>query len=155
MAPSPNGHAGRSGNGRFAVGNAGGPGSPHAAQVGKLRSSLLDAITPDDIREIATKLVALAKGGDLNAMRLLLDRCTGKKFVDQIESPPTLEDYKAWLLRRFAHLRDNDANSLSVEERRSRIVEICRTALARSEAGGQTEQLEHDGADDRGEVAPA
>ena len=71
--PSPNGSNGRTENGRFTVGNTGGPGNPHATKVGKLRSALLNAVTESDIQEIVTKLVALAKAGDLAATKILLD----------------------------------------------------------------------------------
>ncbi len=154
MTPSPNGHNRRSSNGRFTVGNAGGPGNPHAAQVGGLRRALLDAVTPDDVRDIAAKLVTLAKGGDLNAMRLVLDRTVGKKFVEQIESPPTLEEYKAWLGERINRLIGDSGNGTAtdkvaighrVDERRSRLVEIaCRIRDERERSGtdGQTEPLE-------------
>lgn len=43
---------GRDQRGRFAKGNAGGPGNPHAAQVARLRAALLNAITEDDIRAL-------------------------------------------------------------------------------------------------------
>lgn len=167
MTPSPNGHNRRSGNGRFAMGNAGGPGNPHAAQVGVLRRALLDAVTPNDVRDIATKLVTLAKGGDLAAMKLVLDRTVGKKFVEQIESPPTLEETKAWLRERINRLigdsgngtaTDNVAIGLSVDERRSRLIEIARRIRDERERSGtdrQTEQLktEHDAdGDTSGEV---
>ena len=125
MTPSPNGHNRRSSNGRFTVGNAGGPGNPHAAQVGGLRRALLDAVTPDDVRDIAAKLVTLAKGGDLNAMRLVLDRTVGKKFVEQIESPPTLEEYKAWLLSPFRVERCAAADTPDVQMLIRRFVRVA------------------------------
>lgn len=116
--PSPNG---RLNNGRFEIGNGGGPGNPFASQVGKLRSVLLEAVTADDMRAVVVKLIELAKGGDLAAMKLLLDRTCGKSFVDRlpISNPPTnglpthdahgvpltLEDRKAMLLLRIARLR--------------------------------------------------
>ncbi len=67
--PSPNGPNGRDGRGRFAQGNAGGPGNPYAGKVAKLRSALLAAVTEDDVREIVERLVRLAKEGDLSAIR--------------------------------------------------------------------------------------
>lgn len=76
--PSPNGTNGRCGNGRFAVGNAGGPGNPHVARVAKLRAVLLDAVTEDDLRAVVAKLVGLAKCGDIAAIKLLLERTIGK-----------------------------------------------------------------------------
>jgi hypothetical protein len=118
--PSPNG---RLNNGRFGIGNSGGPGNPFSLQVGKLRSTLLNAVTEDDLKTVVTKLVELAKGGNLAAMKLLLDRCCGKSFVDRLPNPKpptsglpthddngvplTFEQKKAWVLRRYAHLRED------------------------------------------------
>jgi len=65
-------------NGTFAIGNAGGPGNPHAAQVALLRAAMLSAVTADDIASITRKLVAMAESGDLKAMELLLSRTIGK-----------------------------------------------------------------------------
>ncbi len=78
MAPSTNGANGRDGRGRFTTGNAGGPGNPHARKVGRLRSRLVECVTADDLREVVRKLVAMAKGGDLAAIREVLDRTIGK-----------------------------------------------------------------------------
>ena len=76
--PSPNGSNGRTAGGQFAVGNAGGPGNPHGRRVETLRSALLDAVTDDDLQAIVSKLVEMAKGGDLRAMKEVLDRTLGK-----------------------------------------------------------------------------
>ena len=78
MKPSPNGENGRAGNGRFTKGNAGGPGNPHGQRVAALRAALLDAVTEVDLRQVVAKLVKLAKGGDLAAVRELFDRLFGK-----------------------------------------------------------------------------
>jgi hypothetical protein len=69
---------GRTPGGRFAPGNAGGPGNPHAGTVSKLRAAILAAVTPEDIEAIVRALVHRAKGGDLGAARELLDRAIGK-----------------------------------------------------------------------------
>lgn len=73
--PSANG---RDEQGRFAKGNLGGPGNPFARQVAALRQALLDAVTPEDIHEIAQSLVAKARKGDLPAARLVLAYAIGK-----------------------------------------------------------------------------
>jgi hypothetical protein len=65
-------------NGRFLKGHAGGPGNPHAQRVHRLRSALLNTVTPADIEEIIRKLVAMAKEGDIAATKELLDRTLGK-----------------------------------------------------------------------------
>ena len=78
MAPSPNGDSGRDESGRFTTGNPGGQGNPHAVQVGRLRSALLGAVTPEDMRAVALALVEKAKDGDIAAARVLFDRILGK-----------------------------------------------------------------------------
>lgn len=67
----------RDAGGRFAEGNEGGPGNPYARQVAALRRELMDAVTPEDLREVVEAIVAQAKAGDLVAARLILDRTLG------------------------------------------------------------------------------
>jgi len=87
--PSLNGDNGRGPDGRFAKGNPGGPGNPHAKKVHRLRSALLNAVKPQDVTEIIKKLVELSKAGDVAAMRLLFDRLLGPPIcadlADKIE----------------------------------------------------------------------
>ena len=56
-SPSTNGPDGRDARGRFAKGNAGGPGNPHARKVAQLRSALLRAVSAGDLRAVVKKLV--------------------------------------------------------------------------------------------------
>lgn len=81
MLPSQNGGNGRGSHGRFLAGNAGGPGNPYARRVARLRSALLDAVTDDDLRAIVKVLVDRAKGGDLAAIREVLDRMVGRPLA--------------------------------------------------------------------------
>ncbi len=90
--PSPNGANGRDASGRFAKGNPGGPGNPFARHVGQLRSALLEAVTAEDMRVVASKLVELAKSGDVRAIKELLDRVLGRpQEADLIERIEALE----------------------------------------------------------------
>lgn len=91
--PSPNGSVGqRDASGRFARGNAGGPGNPYAKQVGALRSAMIGAVTPDDLAAVMAKLVTLAKAGSVPAIREVLDRTLGKPVqADLIERIEELE----------------------------------------------------------------
>jgi hypothetical protein len=78
----PNGeHAGRKANGQFAKGCPGGPGNPHAAQVGKNRARLYEIIRAADIElAVRTMREVMRNGKDsdrLAAARLLLDRALG------------------------------------------------------------------------------
>jgi len=72
--------------GRFAPGNAGGPGRPPGA-VAAWRAAMAESVTRDDIRAVALVLVQQAKAGAPWAIRELLDRCLGRplpavEFVD-------------------------------------------------------------------------
>lgn len=79
-------------NGRFTPGNPGGPGNPHAGSVSKLRAAILRAVDEGDIEAIIKKLVQQARGGDLPAVKELLDRCVGKPSTgDLIERIEALE----------------------------------------------------------------
>jgi hypothetical protein len=90
--PSPNGANGRDAGGRFAKGNAGGPGNPYAARVAKLRAALLDAVTTEDIEAVARALVRQARQGDVASIRELLSRTLGKPLeADLIERMDALE----------------------------------------------------------------
>jgi hypothetical protein len=91
-APSPNGDNGRATGGRFAKGNAGGPGNPYGAKVAALRAALMDAVTPDTMARIAAALVKQAEAGDIAAARELLQRCLGApQAIDLISRVEELE----------------------------------------------------------------
>jgi len=68
----------RDARGRFAPGNAGGPGNPHAKATARLRAALMRAITPSDVEAAISQLVAKAREGDLAAIKELLDRGVGR-----------------------------------------------------------------------------
>jgi hypothetical protein len=76
-APSANG-SNRDERGRFVQGNEGGPGNPFTRRVAALRTALLQQITEEDIQEVARRLLAQAKEGDLAAIKLLLQYAIGK-----------------------------------------------------------------------------
>jgi hypothetical protein len=78
MEPTTNGGNGRNANGKFAKGNPGGPGNPYNRRVARLRSAAIKAVTPDDISKVIATLLEAAKGGDVAAIRELLDRTIGK-----------------------------------------------------------------------------
>lgn len=91
--PSPSGSNGRNARGQFTAGNHASRGNPLARRIGQLRSALVEAVTGEDMVAIARKLVELARGGDVLAMRLLLDRCLGRpEPLDIIARLETLEE---------------------------------------------------------------
>src|SRR5262249_42545557 len=63
---------GRDAGGRFARGNKGGPGNPHARRVAALRSALLEALTPERMQTLAERLYDRPLAGDTAAAKLLL-----------------------------------------------------------------------------------
>ena len=89
FAPSSNGSngSGRDSGGRFARGNAGGPGNPYAKRTAEMKAAFMAAITPKDMRKLARRLYEKAVSDDkhwLEAMKLLLDHLLGKPT----EAPP-------------------------------------------------------------------
>lgn len=70
--------------GRFARGNPGGAGgNMMARKAASLRAALYGAISRDDIRAIAIKLVEMARAGDAAACREVLSRTIGSPTFDQ------------------------------------------------------------------------
>jgi hypothetical protein len=80
---------GRESNGRFAKGNAGGPGNPFARSTAALRATLQRKVTDRDIEEIADRLIADAKNGDKAATKLLFQYVIGKP--QPATNPDTLD----------------------------------------------------------------
>ena len=79
--PKPAESSGRQPDGKFAKGNRAGQGNPHAKRAQQLRSAVLAAVKPSEIKAVVLKLVELAKGGDTVAAKLLFDRVLGKSSV--------------------------------------------------------------------------
>jgi len=90
--PSTNEGNGRDDKGRFTIGNPGGPGNPHAAKVARLRTAMLEAVDEGDMKEIIGKLKELATGGNVSAIKEILDRCLGRPTeADLLERLEQLE----------------------------------------------------------------
>jgi hypothetical protein len=70
--------SGQDARGRFRRGNKMGRGNPQAGQAAKVRAAVLATMTPADAAAITRKLVEMAMGGDLAAIRELLNRAIGK-----------------------------------------------------------------------------
>src|SRR5438309_718824 len=93
--------SGRAADGRFAPGNKFGPGNPFARKCATFRAALMEAVTEQDIKDIAVKLRDDAKAGDKAAVKLLFQYVIGKP--QPAVDPDTLD---AQEMRTFA------ANSL-------------------------------------------
>ena len=93
IEPTANGANGRDEGGRFAKGNPGGPGNPHAKRAQELRKAFYAAVSDEDLAEVVKALVREAKLGDVQAAREVLDRCLGKpEALDLIERLEDLEN---------------------------------------------------------------
>ena len=78
--------------GRFARGNPGGPGNPHASQVAKLRAALHRTVAEEDMVAMIAKLVGMARDGNLATAKLLIDRVLGPPVpADILERMERLE----------------------------------------------------------------
>jgi hypothetical protein len=69
---------GRTADGTFAPGNKFGPGNPFARKCAAFRAALMEAVTEQDIKDIAVKLRDDAKAGDKAAVKLLFQYVIGK-----------------------------------------------------------------------------
>jgi hypothetical protein len=70
--------AGRDSKGRFAPGNQGGPGNPHAGKIANFRAAVLKCVTPEDVEGIIKRLIEMAKEGHWQAAKLILSYTLGK-----------------------------------------------------------------------------
>jgi hypothetical protein len=86
--PFSNGDNGRDERGRFAVGNAGGPGNPRARTARQLRDRLDDALfktcSPDRLISAIDAVLKLAEAGDVAALKLLIERIAGSPVPSDV-----------------------------------------------------------------------
>lgn len=132
----------RTKRGTFAAGNSGGPGNPHASQVAKLRSVMLSAVTATAMRSVVKKLIAMAEGGDIKAIELLLNRTLGKidaTFINATQDDASTnqsglsaaefaEQYRAARMRREAGL------PMPADDRKDRLIAIAERVRAARQA---------------------
>jgi hypothetical protein len=149
------GGGGRDSRGRFAKGNAGGPGNPFARQTARLRQVLVAMVKEDDILDIAAMLIVKAKGGDLVAAKLLLSYVVGRPTA---ASDPDRLDHDEWQL-----WKENTANKEDVQQFFGGVPQQVALDVARGSVPSMTdtirgqlgaalrESLEDDSADDRDE----
>jgi hypothetical protein len=69
---------GRDARGRFAPGNLGGPGNPFARRTAQLRKTFAEAVSDEDLKELAAMLLFKAKSGDVAATKLVLAYTIGR-----------------------------------------------------------------------------
>ena len=101
--------SGRDSNGRFAVGNHGGPGRPRRVVEVEYLDALSDAVGLHDWREIAQRAVSDAKNGDATA--------------------------RAWLTKHLLPEKPGGLMDLAVAEHDDRSVDDQIAAVAKSREG--------------------
>src|SRR5262249_33190998 len=94
--PDPPTNIGRDVHGRFTFGNPGGPGNPFARKCAALRKALLDAVSEEDIMDMARVLVLRAKTGDKEAVKLLWQYVIGKPTAPKDPDRMDIEEWR-WL----------------------------------------------------------
>lgn len=98
IQPFGDGSKARDAQGRFVVGNPGGPGNPYAKRTAELRAALIAAVAPDDVEAVVKTLITLGKGGDVAAARLLLSYAAGRP-VNAVDDEPDsgIREFLAWV----------------------------------------------------------
>ncbi len=84
--PSNAGSNGRDKKGLFAQGNKIGKGNPTARKMCLMRSEALKIVKRSDARRLVKKLLAMAGDGDMDAMKIILDRIMGKAIDLPLEA---------------------------------------------------------------------
>lgn len=75
-------------DGRFAIGNPGGPGRPKGRRSTELQRAAQEAITADHMGLIMRKALRMALEGNLTAMKFVADRACGKVPELPVEAEP-------------------------------------------------------------------
>ena len=86
-------------HGRFVKGNSGGPGNPFARRTAALRQAFSEAVSEDDLKTLAKRLLVQAHSGDVAAAKLVLAYAIGKP-VDPV-NPDTLDIEELQLFNQF------------------------------------------------------
>ena len=99
---SPAAANGHDASGRFAPGNKLGCGNPHASKVQKLRAAMLRAIGETDIEVVISKLIDLARSGDIKAATLLFSVVGKPVDADNIKAQPPSAEQRGEMIQRIA-----------------------------------------------------
>ena len=87
------GDGARDKGGRFVAGNKVARGNPLASRVAKLRTAMFKAVSDKDMIAIISRLVELAKEGDVQAAKEILTRTLGKpQEIDLLARMDALEE---------------------------------------------------------------
>ena len=91
----PNGNSNHDRRGRFAKGNQAAVGRrrKQAEHVGKLRTAMYAAFTPEGVLRVVAELETLAEDGNVQAIKEYLDRAVGKPLpLDIVERLQQIEE---------------------------------------------------------------
>jgi hypothetical protein len=105
---------GRDDNGRFAKGNPGGPGNPFAREVAAMRRAFMNRVSAKDLEDIADKMVALAKDGNVPAAKLILSYRIGKPLPAR--DPDHLNEHESEVFMGEGKISQEVASSLNKPE---------------------------------------
>ena len=100
---------GRGPGGQFGAGNKVGPGNPFARKTAEMRQAIQDAVTAEDLADVARVIRVLALGGNLAAARLIFSYSAGKPA--QGADPDTLDAHELEV-RRGATATEEDMRAL-------------------------------------------
>ena len=89
--------------------NKGGPGNPFARKTAEMRKAIQDAVTAEDLADVARVIRVLALGGNLAAARLIFSYSAGKPA--QGADPDTLDAHELEV-RRGAAATEEDMRAL-------------------------------------------
>ncbi len=73
--------SGRDSQGKFAAGNRGGPGNPHARHCARMLEIFRNAISEEDFVRVVRRLLEKAEAGDTSAAKILVSYVIGKPLA--------------------------------------------------------------------------
>ncbi len=154
MEPSrddrPSADSERDARGRFLPGNSGGPGNPRIRRQAEYQQAIRDAVKPEHLRLLMQKMIQLAvKDGDVNAARLVAERCLGRVNLDPVGDGipielPEIRSFESLLAATDVLLRAAVDGTAAPEviERLARLVEGVRRVYETQELARRLEQAE-------------
>ncbi|MBY0229654.1 MAG: hypothetical protein K2W96_10280 [Gemmataceae bacterium] len=116
---------GRTANGRFAKGNAGGPGNPFARQTAAYRKAFASAVSPEEMAALAQAMKQKALEGDVAAARLVCSYLMGQPAPSP--DPDTLDAHEL-RVRRESVATEEDVRAVSEALPASLMCEIAQAA---------------------------
>lgn len=123
--------AGRDTNGRFAKGNAGGPGNPHARRCAHLLVLFREAITAEDMHALFRKLFEMARDGNTGAIKIILAYLIGKPHS---APDPDMLDLDEWHKRLKNGVAPDDVSHLFKQPTTETLNQVARAALPMMQA---------------------